>query len=151
MKVNIALLVLAYAPPAFAGANAAYPTDNVAQFVVEKLDVTSLTSALKLKKEKGKKTFADYGYSTKNVSEKEAVVESGGRNHRLTVLEQTQKGIYVCVSETRENGGKPKTQSVVLMKRKDPESLLKGRVSLKEFAACPSIGDGSSESRGGYD
>jgi hypothetical protein len=65
VKVNIAILALACAPLSLAGANVAYPTDNVAQFVVEKLDATSLPSAFKLKKEKGRKTFADYGYSAK--------------------------------------------------------------------------------------
>jgi hypothetical protein len=84
-----------------------------------KLDATSLTPVLKLKKEKGKKTFAEYGYSTKRINEKEALVESGGRSLRLTVLEQSQNGIYVCVSEPGENGGQPKAQSVVLVKRKD--------------------------------
>jgi hypothetical protein len=151
MKRNIAILALACAPLALAGAKADYPTENVAQFVVEKLDATSLTPVLKPKKEKGKKTFAEYGYSTKRINEKEALVESGGRSLRLTVLEQSQKGIYVCVSEPGENGGQPKAQSVVLVKRKDPGALLKGRVSWKEFAACPVIGGESSESAGGYD
>jgi hypothetical protein len=151
VKVNIAILALACAPLSLAGANEAYPTDNVAQFVVEKLDATSLPSAFKLKKEKGKKTFADYGYSAKKMSEKEALVESGGRDLQLTVLEQTPKGIYVCVSEPGENGGQPKAQTVVLVKRKDGETLLKGRVSSKEFAACPVIGRASSTSSGSYD
>jgi len=148
VKVNIAILALACAPLALAGANGGYPTENVAQFVVEKLDATSLAPVLKLKKKEGKKTFAEYGYSTKKVSEKEAVVETGGRDLQLTILEQTQKGIYICISEPRENGGQPKAQSVVLVKRKDSEALLRGRVSWREFATCPAIGGASSDSSG---
>jgi len=148
VKVNIAILALACAPLALAGANAGYPTENVAQFVVEKLDATSLAPVLKLKKEKEKKTFADYGFSTKKMSEKEALVESGGRDVQLTVLEQSQRGIYICISEPRENGGQPKSQSVVVVKRKDSEALLKGRVSWREFAMCPVIGGVPSESSG---
>jgi hypothetical protein len=151
VKLNIAIVALACAPLALAGANAGYPTDNVAQFVVEKLDATSLTPVLNLKKEKGKKTLADYGYAAKKINEKEALLESGGRNLQLTVLEQSPKGIYVCVSEGGGNGGQPKAQSVVLMKKKDAEALLKGHVSWREFAACPVIGGAPKQSSGNYD
>jgi hypothetical protein len=149
MKGNIAILTLACAPLALAGAKAEYPTDNVAQFVLEKLDAASLSPVLKLKKEKGKKTFADYGYSTMKVNENEALVQSGGRELKLTVLERSQRGIYVCVSEPGGSGGQPKAQSVVLATRKDAGALLKGRVSWKEFATCPVIGGESNESSGG--
>lgn len=151
MKVKVAILALACAPLALAAGKAGYPTNNVAQFVVEKLDVTSLKPVLHVKKGKGKKTFADYGYTTKEINENEALVESGGQDLRLTVLEQTQKGIYVCVSEPGENGGPAKEQSVALMKWKDAGTLLRGRVTWKEFAACPVIGGKSDETSGSYD
>jgi hypothetical protein len=151
MKRNIAILALACAPLALAGEKVEYPTENVAQFVVEKLDATSLAPVLKLKKEKGKKTLAEYKYSTEQITEKEAIVASGGRSLRLTVLEQSRKGIYLCVSEPGRDGAQPKAQSVVLVKRTDARALLLGRMSWREFVACPVIGGESSGPSGSYD
>jgi hypothetical protein len=152
MKLKLAwvVAVLSCAPLAIAADKAAYPTENVVQFVVEKLDVTSLPSAFRPKKEKAKKTFADYGFSS---HENHAIIEAAGGAERLVikVLDQTSKGIYVCFADPGQNGGEPKTQSVVHLKRKDPNALLKGRESFREFAACPVIGrtDSAADSYGG--
>jgi hypothetical protein len=62
------------------------------------------------------------------------------RRLAIKVLGEKSSGIYVCVTEPGENGGDPKAQSVVLLKKKNPNALLKGRESLREFAACPVIG-----------
>jgi hypothetical protein len=144
-------VALSYAPLGMAGNKAEYPNQNVAEFVIEKLDVTSLRSALRPKKEKGKKTFADYGFTTQTVDESEAVIEAAGgvRKLSLKVLDQKSSGIYVCVAEHEENGGQAKTQSVLVLKRNDPSALLKGRESFREFAACPVIG-GSDSSASSY-
>jgi hypothetical protein len=155
MKTKLLLLVVAlsYAPLVVAGDEAVYPKENVAAFVVEKLDLTSLPSALRPKKEKGKKTFADYGFTTQTVNENEVVIEAAGGVRRLAikVLDQKSSGIYVCVLEPGENGAQAKTQSVIRLKRKDSNALLKGRETFREFAACPVIGgsDSSSNSYGG--
>ena len=152
MKLKLAwvVAVLSCAPLAIAADKAAYPTENVVQFVVEKLDVTSLPSAFRPKKEKAKKTFADYGFSS---HENHAIIEAAGGAERLVikVLDQTSKGIYVCFADPGQNGGEPKTQSVVHLKRKDPNALLKGRESFRECAACPVIGriDSAADSYGG--
>jgi hypothetical protein len=142
IKVMFAVAALAYAPLALAGGNADYPKDRVAAFVVEKLDVTSLPSAFRPKKEKGKKTLADYGYAAQKVEENEAIIEAvdGAKRLSIKVLDQGSSGIYVCVAEPGQNGGEAKKQSVVLLKRKDPNALLKGRESFREFASCPVIG-----------
>ena len=58
----------------------------------------------------------------------------------IKVLDQKSSGIYVCVAEAGENGGSGKTQSVILLNRKDANALLKGRESFREFAACPVVG-----------
>ena len=149
----LALAVLSYAPLVVAGDETAYPKEKVAAFVVQKLDLTSLPSALRPKKEKGKKTFADYGFTVQTVDESEAVLEAAGGVRRLAikVLDQKSAGIYVCVAEPGENGGSAKTQSVILLKRKDSNALLNGRETSREFAACPVIGgsDSSSNSYGG--
>ncbi len=140
-KIALALAALSYAPLVVAGNETAYPKEKVAVFVVEKMDLTSLPSAFRPKKEKGKKTLADYGFTAQTVNENEAVIEAPGGVRRLAikVLDQKSSGIYVCVAEPAENGGETKTQSVVLLKRKNPRALLKGRESFREFAACPVI------------
>ena len=140
-KVLLAFVALSYSPLMVVGNEATYPKEKVAAFVVEKLDLTSLPSAFRPKKEKGKKTVADYGFTAQKIDENEAIIEAGGaRRLAIQVLDQTSSGIYVCVTEPGDKGGETKTQSVVLLKRKDPNSLLKGRESFREFAACPVMG-----------
>jgi hypothetical protein len=150
-KVLLAVVALSYAPLGVAGDKAEYPNLKVAEFVIEKLDVTSLPSAFRPKKEKGKKTFADYGFTVQQVDENEAVVEAVGGMKKLSikVLDQKSSGIYVCVAEPGENGGQAKTQSVLLLKRNEPRALLKGRESFQEFATCPVI-DGSDSTTSSY-
>jgi len=145
-KVLLAVVALSYAPLVVAGDEAAYPKENVAAFVVEKLDLTSLPSEFRPKKEKGKKTIADYGFTAQRTDENEAIIEAAGGVRRLAikVLDQKPSGIYVCVTEPGENGGDTKAQSVVLLARKNPNALLKGRESFREFAACPVIGGSDS-------
>jgi len=150
-KVLLAIVALSYAPLVVAGDEAAYPREKIAAFVVEKLDLTSLPSALRPKKEKGKKTFADYGFTVQTVDESEAVLEAAGGVRRLAikVLDQKSSGIYVCLAEPGENRGSAKTQSVILLKRKDASALLKGRESFREFTACPVV-DGSDSTSNSY-
>jgi hypothetical protein len=145
-KAVLAIVALSYVPLGVAGNKAEYPNEKVAEFVIEKLDVTSLPSAFRPKKEKGKKTFADYGFTVQTVSENEAVIEAAGgvRKLAIKVLDQKSSGIYVCVGEPGENGSQAKTQSVLVLKRNDPSALLKGRESFREFAACPVTGGSDS-------
>ena len=147
-KVLLAVVALSYAPLGVAGNQAVYPNEKLAEFVIEKLDVTSLPSTFRPKNEKGKKTLADYGFTVQTVDESEAVLEGARGMRRLTikVLEQKSSGIYVCVAEPGENGGSAKTQSVILLKRKDTNALLKGHESFREFAACPVVGGSDSTS-----
>jgi hypothetical protein len=152
-KVLLAVVALSYSPLVVAGNEAAYPKENVAAFVVEKLDLTSLPSEFRPKKEKGKKTLEDYGFTAQRIDENEAIIEAAGGVRRLAikVLDQKSSGIYVCVTEPGENGGDTKAQSVVLLKRTNPNTLLKGRESFREFGACPVIGgsDSTTNSYGG--
>jgi hypothetical protein len=66
------------------------------------------------------------------------------RRLAIKVLDENSSGIYVCATEPGENGGDPKAQSVVLLKRKNPNTFLKGHESFREFAACPVIGESDS-------
>ena len=145
-KVLLAVVALSSASLAVAGNRAEYPHEKVAEFVIEKLDVTSLPSTFRPKKEKGKKTFADYGFTAQTVDENEAVVEAAGGVKKLAIkiLDENSSGIYVCVAEPGEKGGQAKIQSVLRLKRNDPSALLKGRESLREFAACPVMGGSDS-------
>lgn len=145
-RVLLTVVTLCYTPLVVAGNKAAYPNEKIAEFVVEKLDVTSLPSAFRPRKEKGKKTFADYGFTVRSVAENEALIEAAGGMRKLAIkiLHQKPSGIYVCVGEPGQNGGETKTQSVVFLKRKDPNALLKGRESFREFSACPVIGESDS-------
>ena len=146
MKTMLAVAALAYAPLGLAGNKAAYPTEKVAAFVAEKLDLTSLPSTFRPKKQKGKRTSADYGFTAHMMSENQAMIEgaSGDKKFAITILDQTSAGIYACVAEPGENGGTAKMQSVIFMKRKDASALLKARESWREFAACPVIGGNDS-------
>jgi len=145
-KSLLAVAALVYAPLGLAGNKAAYPTEKVAAFVAEKLDLTSLPSAFRPKKQRGKKTIAEYGFTAQMVSENAAVIEaaSGDKKFAITILDQTSSGIYACVAEPGENGSTAKAQSVIFLKRKDASALLKARESWREFAACPVIGGSDS-------
>ena len=153
-KVLFVIATLSYAPLAFGANDAAYPSEKVAEFVVAKLDANSLPSVFRPKKEKGKRTFTDYGFTARRVEESEAIVEAPGgwRSLAIKVLDRKPSGIYVCVAEIGQNSSVPKTQSVLFPKRKDPNGLLKGRESFQEYAAWPVIGGSgaTADSYGGY-
>jgi hypothetical protein len=142
MKVLCGLVCLACVPLALATNSTDIPSEKVAEFVVEKLDVTTIPSALRPKPEKGKKTFGDYGYVTRQLDEKEAVVETtaGGAQINIRVLEQKCSGIYICVQGRGKNASSGQFQRVLLLKLKNANELLKGRESSKEFDGCPVIG-----------
>jgi hypothetical protein len=105
-KVLLAVVALSYWPLVVAGSEAAYLKEKVAAFVVENLDLTLLPSQFRPKKEKGKKTLADYGFTAQKMGENEAIIEAADGVRRLVikVLDQKSSGIYVCVTEPRENG-----------------------------------------------
>ena len=141
-KVVLALAALSYAPITVAGDKDVYPKERVAEFIVEKLDVTSLPAALRPKKEKGKRTFADYGFTAQAMDGAETIIQAAGGTAKLSikVLDQRSSGIYVCITEPGQVAGQAKMQSVVLLKRNDSNALLKGRESWREFASCPVVG-----------
>ena len=147
-KVLLAVVALSYSPLVLAGNEAAYPKERVAAFVAEKLDLTSLPSEFRPKKEKGKKTFADYGFSAQGVNERETIIQEVGGTRKLSikVLDQRSSGIYVCITEPGQIAGQAKVQSVVLLKRNDSITLLKGRESWREFASCPVVGAAEKDS-----
>src|SRR6266446_3652154 len=94
-KVLLEVVALSYSTLAVAGNEAAYPKENVAAFVVEKLDLTLLPSEFRPKKEKGKKTLQDYRFTAQRIDENEAIIEAAGGVRRLAikVLDQKSSGI----------------------------------------------------------
>lgn len=153
MAVILGVTALAGADMALPAKDALYPTENLAAFVVEKLDVTSLPAAYRPKKQKGKKTLADYGYTVQKMQEKEALVAEAEGTSKLSIriLQEDPIGIYACMAQGIGDGHDPKTQSVMFLKRKGPDELLKGRETWMEFASCPTTGgnDGSFVEYGG--
>jgi hypothetical protein len=155
MKVMSGVFLLVCMPLAVAKSDEAYPKEKVAEFVVEKLDVTSIPSAIRPKREKGKKTFGDYGYVTRKLDDNEALVEApqGGSQVTINILEQNKSGIYVCVNGQTQKQSGSQIQRVFLLKLKNGNGLLKGRESWKEFESCPVIGgadnDSAADSYGG--
>jgi hypothetical protein len=140
MKIVCGTIALASASVALANNTASFPKDKVTTLVVEKLDVTTLPSGLRPKRDHGKKTFSDYGYVTSTLDDHQAVVATpDGTQINIKVLEQKSSKIYVCIAGTGENPNE-KIQRVFLLKLKDSGSLLKGRESWKEFDACPVMG-----------
>jgi hypothetical protein len=142
MKLFCGLMALACAPAAFAGNGAAIPKEMVAEFVAEKLDVTTLPSSIRPKPQKSKKTFGDYGYVTKLMDEKQIFAETtpGGAQIHIRILELKASAIYVCVEGQGQNATSADIQLVVLLKMKNANGFLKGRESSREFDVCPVIG-----------
>jgi hypothetical protein len=146
MKLLCGVIVLAFAPLVFAGNGSLYPSEKIAAFVFEKVDVTTLPSAIRPKVVKSKKTFADYGYVAREVDEKKALLDSpqGAPKISIEVLEAQKSGIFVCVNSQASGKSGAKFQRVLLLRLKD--GLLKGRETSKEFDACPVIGGGDQDS-----
>jgi hypothetical protein len=149
MKLLCGLMALACASVALAGNGAAIPKEKVAEFVADKLDVTTLPSTIRPKPEKRKKTFDDYGYMTKLVDEKQILAEAtpGGAQINIRILELKASAIYVCVEGKGQKATSGQVQRVVLLKMKSANGFLKGRESSREFDVCPVIG--ADDSAGG--
>jgi hypothetical protein len=142
MKLFCGVIALACVPVALASSNVPYPKENLAEFVVEKLDVTTLPSTIRPKPERSKKTFGDYGYATRQLDENKALLEvaPGSSQINIRILEQKTSGIYVCVEGPSKNASSGRFQRVFLLKLKNANGLLKGREAVKEFDGCPAIG-----------
>jgi len=141
MGIYFAAAALLGASVADAGGNAGYVSEKPASVVLNKLDATSLPEAYRPKKEKGKKTLAEYGYTVQRVGESDAQLTDGdGRTLTFNILQQGRAGIYACFGEQKKDGHRPETQSVVLLHWKGSTGMLTGRESWKEFGECPVVG-----------
>lgn len=83
MKIMLGVMLLACVPVAVAQIHCSYPTENLADFVVEKLDVASMPPAIRPKLARGKITFGDYGYTAQKFDEKEALLKGRKAVRRL--------------------------------------------------------------------
>jgi hypothetical protein len=152
MKMLSGMVLLACAALSLGKNLESYPKEKLAEFVVEKLDVNSLPDVIRLKREKGKKTFGEYGYVTRTIDQKGMLLqEPQGRSQiAISVLEETQSGIYVCVNGQSKKEGNEQFQRVFLLKLKNGDGLLKGRESSKGFATCRAIGGADAEFADSY-
>jgi len=142
MKLLTGVMFLACVPLAIAKGHEDYPKEKIPEYVVEKVNVKVLPSALRPKLEKGKQTLADYGYVTSKIDDKEAIVEApnGGPRISISILQEDKSGIYVCLNGNAQNQNAGRIQRVLLLKSKNPDSLLMGTESSKAFSGCPAIG-----------
>ncbi len=152
MKLLSGVLALACVPAAFAANNAPLPKDNVAEFVAERLDVTTLPASIRPKSQKSKKTFADYGYVHRQLDDKHSLVEAtpAGPQIHIRILEQTSSAIYVCVQAPAQDPNSAPIQRVLLLKLKNSNGLLTGRESWKEFSGCPVLGADTASEANSY-
>jgi hypothetical protein len=148
MKAISGVFLLVCMPLGVAKSDNAYPKEKVAEFVVEKLDVTSMPSAVGPKREKGKKTLGDYGYVTRQLDAHEALVEApqGRSQITISILQESKDGIYVCFNGQAQKQSSGQIQRVFLLKLKNGDGLLKGRESWKEFDTCPVMGGAGNDS-----
>jgi hypothetical protein len=147
MKPLYGAIVLACTPLLVVGNEAAYPTEKMASFVLEKVDVTTLPAAIRPMAVKGKRTFGDYGYAAHELDEKKAVLDPprGAPQISIEVLEAQKSGLYVCLnSPSAKNASR--FQRVFLLKLKNSNGLLKGHETWKEFDSCPAIGGAGDDS-----
>jgi len=148
MKSMCGVLLLLWMPVVAAKSEKVYPKEKVAEFVVQKLDARSLPLAIRPKRGEGKKTFADYGYLTRKLADKEALVEApqGGSHITISILEENKSGIYVCFNGHPQKQGGSQIQRVFLLTLKNSNGLQKSTESWKEFDGCPVIGGADSDS-----
>lgn len=149
MKIELfaAVATMACASLALSAKDAPYPSEKLAAFVVEKLDVTSLPAVYRPKKQKGKRTLADYGYTVEKLDQTEALMGAGATSKLvIKILQEGSTGIYACMADASRADGDPTAQSVMLLQRKGPSDLLKAHGTWKEFKSCPVIGASPSDS-----
>jgi len=146
MKLLCGAVVLACGPLLLVGKDAVYPTEKIAAFVFEKVDVTTLPSAIRPKPVKSKKTFGDYGYVGREIDGKKALLDppQGAPQVSIDVLQAQKSGIYVCVNSQSAGESHDRFQRVLLLKLKN--GLLKGGETWKEFDSCPVIGGADKDS-----
>jgi len=121
MKLLYRAIALGCLPIVLAGNDAVYPTEKIAAFVFEKVDVTTLPPAIRARTVKGKKTFSDYGYTARELHEKKALLDppQGMSQISIEVLEAQKAGIYVCVNGQAPKKSDDRFQRVFLLKLKE--------------------------------
>jgi hypothetical protein len=155
MKITCGvLLVLATASVAMPNKTTSIPKDEVTKYVVENLDVTTLPSGLRPRRDHEKKTFRDYGFVVSSLEESKAIVATpAGTRVNITILQQKSSEVYVCLAGSPSSAPGDQLQRVFLIKVKGAGKLLRGRESWREFDGCPVIGgtdhDSTADSYGG--
>ena len=115
MKIISGVLALATASVAMANKTASIPKDEVTKYVVENLDVTTLPSGLRPKRDHEKKTFRDYGFVVSSLEESKAIVATpAGTRVNIAILQQKSSEVYVCVAGSASSAPGDQLQRVFL-------------------------------------
>jgi hypothetical protein len=119
-----------------------YPSQGIARFVVENLDVTSFPSSIGPRREKGKIYFKDYGLVEKTVTESAAELaeKGGGWRFSIKVLEHSKSGILICLEDQATNGGTYHTQTVLSLRRETDKGPLRAEKRDVTHKDCPVFG-----------
>jgi hypothetical protein len=116
-----------------------YPTRNLAQFVIDKLDLTSFPSSIGPRRAEGKASFQDYGAFPRKVSEDEADLALKDESwwYRIAILKRTDSDIFACFEDRATYPARYHTQNVLWLLRPDSQSMLNAEISKIAFDDCP--------------
>jgi len=83
---------------------------KIARQVIARLDVTSFPNSIGPRRQKGKKTFADYGFKRVTMTRNGAdLIQAFGDNDdwlmSIEVLRASSSEILICLQDKAENGG----------------------------------------------
>lgn len=129
ISATLALALMLLSPTAYA---VEQPT---LQKIVDKLDVTSFSNSFGPRREKGKVTLKDYGFSDAKFSGKEAVISKAGEwEYKITLLDGGSGKTKICFEDKVLNGGSYHSQDAYSL-AEDKSGFLKA--SPAKDAACP--------------
>ncbi len=104
--------------------------------VVDTLDVTSFSNSISPRREAGKITFKDYGFSSVKFSSGRAIVSESGNSWQfvITLLDATADKIKICLEDKALSGGNYHAQNAYLLTA-NKSGLLKASIARNN--SCP--------------
>ena len=119
-----------------------YPSKDLAQFVIDNLDVTSFPSSIGPRRVEGKTSFRDYGIVPLKVSESEAALEEkdGSWSFHITILSASPDGgVFVCFEDRGKYPARYHSQNALWLVRRDFNSKLKAQEIKVANSKCPAF------------
>lgn len=111
------LIALQLCSPAWSSGLHTIPDHNLAQFVIEHLDLGTFASSISSHLQASKSSFSDYGFVPEHIWEKEAILEdqTGNRLFDIRVLRHDRGSITVCVHDFSQSGRHFDRESILLL------------------------------------